>query len=98
MECEYLKYDRPRCVTIQMAKGPRFLKHFTGTWRFIYIDAERTAVVHLYNYEMEKGWQWVQPMVETYFRWDMQRRLTALKNGLEQEVNLLDELEHRLLA
>ncbi len=98
IECEYLKYDRPRHVTIKMINGPHFLKGFTGTWRFMYIDRERTAVVFLYNFELAAGWSWLQAGLEAYFRWDMGRRLHALKNELEQEVDLLDALEKQFAA
>jgi len=79
MTCEYLKYDRPNLAMIQMIVGPKILKSFTGTWRFMFLDHERTAVIFLYGFEMAKGWQWLEFPVSLYFRWDMKRRMHALK-------------------
>ncbi len=98
MTCEYLKYDRPKCVTIKMTDGPRFLKSFAGTWRFVYLDSEQTAVIFLYTFEMTPLWQWMHPVVEGYFRWDMKRRLKALKTVLEEEVDVFEVLEQKLTA
>jgi|GEM_PF-4030346 len=98
MKCEYLKYDKPKCVKIKMVEGPGFLKEFIGTWRFIYLDAERTAVIYTYAYELDPGRAWMKTIVEGYFQWDMKRRLIALKNELEQDVDLLEEMEQRLMV
>ncbi len=83
MKVDYIRYDRPRCVAIKMTKGGKFLRHFAGTWRFLYIDHERTAVVFLYQFKMVKGFGWLEPFAKAYFRIDMARRLRALKRELE---------------
>lgn len=83
MKCLYLKYDRPHLVTIKMVGGIPQLKRFAGTWRFIFLDENRTAVVFLYNFTLVKGYEWLTPIVRTYFRWDMTRRLNALKRETE---------------
>lgn len=85
MTCEYLKYDRPHCATIKMVKGPSFLQEFAGTWRFMYIEPELTAVVFMYRFKLKKGWSLLEPLAQSFFRWDMWRRVNALKREVEYE-------------
>ena len=83
MVCEYLKYDRPYLAMIRMIDGPIFLKKFAGTWRFLYLDHQKTAVIFLYNFEMQEGWKLLERPAQFYFRWEMKRRLRALKKQCE---------------
>ena len=82
MTCELIKYDRPHCVTLQKTEGLRLIKGFITTWRFMHIEENRTAVVVLYKYELEKGYGWLRPFTDLYFRWDMKKRLRALQQDL----------------
>jgi len=91
MKCKYLKVDRPHLLTIKMVDGPWFLEKFAATWRFMPIEEKRTAVVLLYNFEMKQECRWLQHYAEVYFRWDMKRRLKALREECEQ--NEVQEIE-----
>ena len=96
MRCDYLRYNRPNCTKIKMMSGPEFLENYISTWRFVYLEAERTAVILTYDYTVVKGMKWIEADLKAYFLWDMNRRLTALKEGLEKEVNFFEAMEQQL--
>lgn len=83
MTCEYIKYDRPHCVTIKMLEGPGILESFAGTWRFMHLDHDKTAVIFHYAFQMKDKYRFLRPFAQLYFQWDMWRRLRALKTELE---------------
>ncbi len=93
MQVVYLTLDRPRSVAMKMVEGPRFFKHFAGTWRFEPIGPRRTRVSFKYSFET----RWIvlrsvlNAVIDRVFARDIARRLQGLKHAAE-DTNILQRL------
>ncbi len=97
MEVVYVTLDRPRSVAMKMVNGPKFFKHFAGTWRFDAAGPKRTRVV--FKYSFETRWLVVRsmlnPIIDRVFLRDIEQRLEGLKRAAE-DTNILERLPARL--
>ncbi len=86
METEYVSFNPPRAVAIKMTRGPWFLESFAGSWRFEEVKPGQTRVGFCYSLSAWPGWlSWLMnPVLERVFARDTRRRLTALKQSVEQ--------------
>ncbi|MEM1211978.1 MAG: SRPBCC family protein [Planctomycetota bacterium] len=82
MTVDYEAVKAPELVAMQMVAGPWFLRKFTGSWRFEAGGAGGTRVTFRYGYVTR--WGWMTPMVGWVLRWEMGRRIAALRRHLER--------------
>jgi ribosome-associated toxin RatA of RatAB toxin-antitoxin module len=85
MDAEYVTYEPPRVAAIRMTRPPCFLESFAGSWRFTYLGERSTRVEFAYTLRarprMFAGL--FTPIVSAVFRYEMRRRLAALKAFVE---------------
>lgn len=81
MVVRYTTVKAPRHVAIAMVSGPAIFRTFCGAWTFEPVSEGRTRVIFRYNFTLKTraaagflGW-----LVARVLRWEMARRLTALK-------------------
>jgi ribosome-associated toxin RatA of RatAB toxin-antitoxin module len=93
MEVVYVAFDRPRSVAMKMVEGPRFFKHFAGTWRFDAAGPARTRVI--FKYSFETRWPVLRSVLNSIalrmLSRDIQQRLQGLKHAAE-ETTILERL------
>jgi ribosome-associated toxin RatA of RatAB toxin-antitoxin module len=86
METEYVSYNPPRAVAVKMTRGPWFLESFAGSWRFEELHPGQTRVAFCYSLSPRPWWlSWLMSRIlARVFAHDTRRRLTALKEAVEQ--------------
>lgn len=84
MESEYVSYDSPKVVAVKMTRGPGMLRQFAATWKFEPAGQDRTEVTFLYSFQLTSSVRWLGPVVRALFRYEMRRRLRALKQAGER--------------
>jgi ribosome-associated toxin RatA of RatAB toxin-antitoxin module len=86
METEYVSFNPPRAVAVKMTRGPWFLERFAGSWRFEELKPGQTRVGFCYSVSAWPRWlSWLMnPLLARVFARDTRRRLTALKQAVEQ--------------
>ena len=86
MDAEYVSYEPPRVAAIRMTGPPWFLESFAGSWRFVPLSADSTRVEFAYTLRARPrvlAWLFT-PIVSAVFRYEMRRRLEALKSFVER--------------
>jgi hypothetical protein len=83
MESEYVSYTPPKAVAVKMTKGPRMLRMFAASWNFRTLGARRTEVSFVYSFQMQPWLRVLTPLAAVFFRYEMRRRLRALKRACE---------------
>ena len=81
METRYLSFRPPAACAVEMTRGPRFLRAFSGSWRFDSIGEGRTRVDFTYDVVGRPGFL-TRPLA-WIFRRDSNGRLEALKRAAE---------------
>ncbi len=85
METEYVSFNPPRATAVRMTRGPWFLAHFAGSWRFEEVAPGRTRVGFPYSLRAWPVWlSWLlTPILRRVFAGDTRARLLALKRYIE---------------
>lgn len=83
MRIKYVSWRPPECAAIQMVDGPRVLKQFAGSWRFIQHASDVVEVRFRYQLKAAPGWHFLESWMLRYFNMETKRRLDALKRYLE---------------
>ena len=83
MESEYVSFQSPHIVAVKMTKGPSLFSQFAASWNFHALDLGRTEVRFLYSVRLRPLAVLITPVVALIFRWEMRRRLKALKSACE---------------
>jgi ribosome-associated toxin RatA of RatAB toxin-antitoxin module len=86
MDAEYVSYEPPRVAAIRMTGPPWFLESFAGSWRLVPLSADSTRVEFAYTLRARPrllAWLFT-PIVSAVFRYEMRRRLEALKRFVER--------------
>ena len=81
METRYLSFRPPTACAVEMTRGPRLLRAFSGSWRFEPIGPDRTRVAFTYAVVGRPGFL-TRPL-SWLIRRDARRRLEALKRAAE---------------
>lgn len=81
METRYISFRRPTVCAVEMTRGPRFFRSFSGSWRFEPIGDGKTRVEFAYNLVGRPGLL-TRPLM-LLFALDTRRRLAALKRAVE---------------
>jgi hypothetical protein len=85
MITEYLTYHRPTLVGMKMVTGPRIFTLFSGSWRFVEIDADTTRVVFRYNFTCRP--KFLAPIMHRIGVWylgrDIQHRIDAFRTAID---------------
>jgi ribosome-associated toxin RatA of RatAB toxin-antitoxin module len=86
METQYVSYNPPRTAAVRMTRGPWFLDHFAGSWRFEEVEPGRTRVGFRYSLRARpRGLSWLlTPILIRAFTRDTRARLLALKDAVER--------------
>ena len=81
----YISFNRPAVAAVQMVKGPKILKRFSGAWNVHKIDANHSEVIFTYHFDLRWGvlGELLTPFARWHFKRDMDKRLRALKQYLE---------------
>lgn len=82
MTVEYEAVKEPELVAMQMVEGPWFLRKFTGSWRFEAVGGGGSRVTFRYGFVAR--WGWMTWPVGVVLRWEMGRRIEALRRHLER--------------
>jgi ribosome-associated toxin RatA of RatAB toxin-antitoxin module len=87
MDAEYVSYEPPRVAAIRMTGPPWFLESFAGSWRFVPLTEASTRVEFAYTLKARpRPLEWLfTPIVSAVFRYEMRRRLAALKTFIERD-------------
>ena len=83
METEYVSYRPHRVAAVKMTKGPWILRQFAASWNYRVIDAEETEVRFVYSFRLRPLMRLLTPLIAALFRFEMKRRLAALKKACE---------------
>ena len=85
MVSRYISFNRPAVAAVQMVKGPKMLKRFSGAWNVHKIDATSSEVIFTYHFDLRWGvvGEILTPLARWHFKRDMNKRLQALKQYLE---------------
>lgn len=85
METEYVSYDPPHVCAVKMTNRLPLIRAFAGSWRFEELAPGRTRVGFRYNLHARPRWlAWLlTPLVGWIFARDTARRLSALKQAVE---------------
>jgi ribosome-associated toxin RatA of RatAB toxin-antitoxin module len=85
MVVRHTTVDAPRRVAMTMVNGPAIFRRFSGAWTFEALSAGCTRVTFRYHFDLKTivaraalGW-----IVARVLRWEMTRRLVALKSAGE---------------
>lgn len=89
MDAEYVAYEPPRAAAIRMTGPPWFLESFAGSWRFMLLTPDSTRVEFAYTLRARPRLfaGLFTPIVSVVFRYEMLRRLAALKSFVERRTN-----------
>lgn len=85
MRVEYVAWLPPERAAIRMVSGPFMLDRFAGSWAFRQ-RGELVDVRFRYQLKAKPIWRWLEPLMLAYFRWETRRRLEALKQHLESNL------------
>jgi ribosome-associated toxin RatA of RatAB toxin-antitoxin module len=85
MVVRYTTVDAPTRVAMTMVSGPAMFRRFSGAWTFEPLATDRTRVTFRYHFDLKTA---VARVVLAWFvarvlRWEMARRLDALKTAGE---------------
>ena len=85
MVSRYISFNRPAVAAVQMVKGPKMLKRFSGAWNVHKIDATSSEVIFTYHFDLRGGiaGEMITPIVRWHFQREMNKRLSAIKAYLE---------------
>ncbi|MEM6552037.1 MAG: SRPBCC family protein [Planctomycetota bacterium] len=87
MTVEYEAVKEPGVVglvAMQMVDGPWFLRKFTGSWRFEAAGDGGAEVCRVtFRYGFVARWGWMTWPVGVVLRWEMGRRIEALRRHLD---------------
>jgi hypothetical protein len=88
METEDVSFERPDTAAVRMTRGPWLLASFAGSWRFRSSPGGATRVMFRYHLAARPAWlgPLLNPILVTFFAYDTQRRLEALKAALEKSL------------
>lgn len=82
----YISFSPPTHAAVEMTRGPWVLQSFCGTWRFRLMEPGHTEVRFIYNFKARPAiMRWLlEPLIATYYRAEMKRRLKAFKVWAEE--------------
>lgn len=83
MESEYVSYQPPRTAAVKMTKGPWMFTQFAASWNFHALAARKTEVRFLYSFRLRPLLRPLTFLVGACMRYEMKRRLRALKKACE---------------
>jgi hypothetical protein len=83
MESEYVSYNPPKVVAVKMTKGPWILRQFAASWNFHAVGTRESEVSFLYSFQVRPYLRPLAPLIAAIFRYEMKRRLRALKRACE---------------
>jgi len=86
---EYITFNPPRLVAIEMVSGPIFLRKFSASWQFKMLTDKCTEVIFTYSFNTNPRFlSWlIEPIIAKLYRIDMQIRIEAFKNYSEKKLN-----------
>ncbi len=84
MESEYVSYAPPKVAAVKMTRGPWLLRHFAASWNFHAAGVNLTGVSFLYSFQLQPLVRPLTPLVGAFFKYEMKRRLRALKIACER--------------
>lgn len=85
MESEYVSFRPPRMVAVKMTRGPWLLRLFASSWSFRAAGPDHTEVGFVYSFRVRSALRFLTPLVGLFFRYEMRRRLHALKKACESD-------------
>ena len=83
MESEYVSYRPPHVVAVKMTKGPWVFAQFAASWNFRETGERSTDVQFLYSFRLRTLLRPFTPVAGWIFRYEMKRRLEALRRACE---------------
>ncbi|MGL6074045.1 MAG: type II toxin-antitoxin system RatA family toxin [Fimbriiglobus sp.] len=94
METEYVSFTPPRVAAVKMTRGPWIIGAFAGSWRFTELAPGLTEVGFRYNLRARPRWlSWLlTPLLTKIFERDTRKRLAALKQAVERDRILAQDL------
>jgi hypothetical protein len=101
METTYVSFQPPAVAAVKMTRGPRIIASFAGSWRFVEVlsrsGTARTHVVFRYHIAGRPRWLslLLDPLLAGIFKWEMKRRLLAMRRAVETTSILAEaDVEH----
>ena len=83
MESEYISFNEPKKVAVKMTAGPIIFNNFAASWNFESSAQNNTNVRFCYSFELRKWMGFLNSVVALILRFEMLRRLSALKLACE---------------
>lgn len=85
MVSRYISFNRPSVAAVNMIKGPKILKRFSGAWNVHKIDEQHSELIFTYHFDLRWGivGSLFTPWVRWHFQREMNKRLVAIKAYLE---------------
>ena len=87
MVSRYISFNRPAVAAVNMVKGPKILKRFSGAWNVRKMDEQHSELIFTYHFDLRGGiaGEMITPIVRWHFQREMNKRLSAIKAYLEAE-------------
>ena len=85
MVSRYISFNRPSVAAVNMIKGPKILKRFSGAWNVHKIDEQHSELIFTYHFDLRWGivGSLFTPWVRWHFQREMNKLLVAIKAYLE---------------
>ena len=85
MVSRYISFNCPAVAAVNMVKGPKILKRFSGAWNVHKIDEQHLELIFTYHFDLRWGivGSLLTPWVRWHFQREMNKRLVAIKAYLE---------------
>ena len=55
MVSRYISFNRPSVAAVNMIKGPKILKRFSGAWNVHKIDEQHSELIFTYHFDLRWG-------------------------------------------
>ena len=88
MDTEYLEFDFPHKLSIQMRNKSSVFKSFKGTWQFSEISNTETKLKLLYQFKLRFPYILIAPIVYKRTRKNMRNKLSFLSAFLNSQNKL----------
>ncbi len=85
MITEYVSFKRGEYAAVKLINRPPFFQNFAATIRHTPLGASSSRVTYIYHFKAKpKSLAWLlEPLMNLLLKWETKKRLTGLKNFLE---------------
>jgi hypothetical protein len=83
MDTEYIDFDPPNNLAIEMRNNSSIFTNFKGTWKFSEVSDTTTELKIIYQFELRFPFNLISLLVQKRIQKNMQNKLTFLSDSLK---------------